>query len=101
MRRLVSLLALVTALATSTACAVHVHQRDDATIAAIGRTAAHRAEDAARVAEALAFVVTRTADAADAPRVEALARELAARERAEQVRLSSWKWAEEQKEPAR
>lgn len=85
------------ALALATACAIHVHQRDDATIIALEATATNRAHDAARVQEVLAFAATRTAAPEDGIRIRHAADECAALERAEQVRLANVIWREKQK----
>ena len=80
------------------ACAVHVHKRDAATITSIEVTAKNRARDAERAAGALERAAAEAATGTARP--EALrqeARNIRALDAAEQVRLASWRWREEQK----
>lgn len=81
------------------ACTINVHQRDDATIAALEVTARNRADDAAVAQDTIAIAVSATASPDARSVLRARAYELRAREEAEQVRLKNVIWREQQKEP--
>lgn len=90
-------LTLVLLMASSAGCAVHVHQRDPATIAAVEDTIKNRKSDIGRAVRALEAGATMTARPEDGSRLAQEARNLTALEAAEAVRLSSWSWRESQK----